>query len=119
MARKPKNTRVSTKPEASASAAESRTFVSSRITFHCRICGLEVAAGGHCPEHPDVIVDSILGPRSAPDLAEAVALARKLISLASEQTRQAQSNLDLAKVGLAEIEIELVTRGIPPVGGAS
>ena len=56
-------------------------------------------------------------PRAAVDLAESAALARRLIALAAEQTRQALINLDLAKTGLAELEVDLASRGI--VGGAS
>lgn len=51
-------------------------------------------------------------PRSAVEIAEGIALARRLISLACEQVRQSQINLDLAKVGLAELETELAVNGM-------
>jgi len=50
------------------------------------------------------------GQRTAPDHAKAVSLARQLITLAGDQMRQAQSNLELARVGLSELEIDLTTR---------
>lgn len=56
-------------------------------------------------------------PRSAVEIAEQVKLARRLISLAGEQARQALINVDLAKVGLADLEAELAVRGMASAGG--
>ena len=51
-------------------------------------------------------------PIAKADLLDRVALAMRLISLASEQTRQAQLNADLAKVGLAELIVDLEAVGV-------
>ncbi len=55
-------------------------------------------------------------PRSAVELAESVALARRLVSLGAEQLKRAEQNFALARVGLAELEAELSRRGMK--GGA-
>jgi hypothetical protein len=54
--------------------------------------------------------------RSAVELAESVKLVRQLILLADQQIDRAKTDLGIARVGLAELELELVTRGI---GGGS
>ena len=52
-----------------------------------------------------------------------VQLARRLVSIGAEQVRKAQTDFDLARVGLAELEADLAARGIAPSddgeGGAS
>lgn len=50
--------------------------------------------------------------RSAVELAESVKLVRQLILLADQQIERAKTDLGLARVGLAELELELVTLGI-------
>lgn len=59
-------------------------------------------------------------PLSWADIQHRIELTRRLVSLAASQHGQAKLNLDLAAVGLAELETELATRGIaaPTTGGA-
>jgi hypothetical protein len=59
----------------------------------------------------------IAEPRSAVELAESVKLVRQLIGLADQQITKARTDLGVARVGLAELEEELATRGIAN-GGA-
>jgi len=59
-------------------------------------------------------------PRAAVEIAESVKLVRQLIGIADAQIDKARLDLGLARVGLAELEQELVTLGIAPTnGGAS
>jgi len=54
----------------------------------------------------------IAEPRSAVEIAESVALIRALVTLADKRIDAAQVDLGVARVGLAELEQELATRGI-------
>lgn len=59
-------------------------------------------------------------PRSAVEISESIKLVRQLIGLADQQITKARTDLGLARVGLAELETELATRGISAdEGGAS
>lgn len=51
-------------------------------------------------------------PRSAVEIAEQVKLARRLLTLGAEQLKRAEQNFDLARVGLADLEAELSSRGM-------
>lgn len=51
-------------------------------------------------------------PRSAVEIAESIKLVRQLIQLADQQVTKACTDLGMARVGLAELETELVTRGM-------
>lgn len=55
---------------------------------------------------------SISEPRSAVEIAESLKLIRSLIGLADQQIDKIRVDLGLARVGLAELEQELATRGI-------
>lgn len=46
-------------------------------------------------------------PLTWADVAQRVELARRLVALSAEQSRQAQLNADLARLGLAELETDL------------
>ncbi len=54
-------------------------------------------------------------PRPAVEISESIKLVRLLISVADQQIEKARVDLGVARVGLAELEQELATRGI---GGA-
>lgn len=56
-------------------------------------------------------------PRSAVEISESIKLCRQLIGLADQQITKARNDLGLARVGLAELEQELATRGIAPTNG--
>lgn len=58
-------------------------------------------------------------PRSAVEISESIKLVRQLIGLADQQITKARTDLGVARVGLAELEAELASRGIEPEGGAS
>lgn len=51
------------------------------------------------------------------DVQHRIELSRRLVSLAAHQHGQAKLNLELAAVGLAELETELSARGIAKDGG--
>lgn len=55
---------------------------------------------------------SIPEPRSAVEIAESLKLIRSLIGLADSQIAKVRVDLGVARVGLAELEAELATRGI-------
>ena len=54
-------------------------------------------------------------PRSAVEIAESVKSCRDLIRVADVQIDKAKSELSIARLGLAEVELELTTRGIQSV----
>ena len=62
---------------------------------------------------------SISEPRSAVEIAESVSLIRALVTLADKQIERAQTDLGVARVGLAELEQELVARGMAPTNGGA
>lgn len=49
-------------------------------------------------------------PRSAVEIAESIKSCRKLIRVADAQIDKAESDLSIARLGLAEVELELTTR---------
>ena len=51
-------------------------------------------------------------PRSAVEIAESLKSCRDLIRVADVQIDKAQSDLSIARLGLAEVELELTTRGL-------
>jgi hypothetical protein len=51
-------------------------------------------------------------PRSAVEIAESIKSCRDLIRVADVQLEKARSDLSVARLGLAELELELTTRGI-------
>lgn len=51
-------------------------------------------------------------PIAKAELLERVALASRLLALASDRAHQAQVNVDLAKVGLAELLVDLEQLGV-------
>ena len=51
-------------------------------------------------------------PIAKAELLERVALAMRLLALASDRAHQAQLNVDLAKVGLAELLVDLEQLGV-------
>lgn len=51
-------------------------------------------------------------PRAAVEIAESIRNCRDLIRLADLQMDKARNDLGVARVGLAELEQELVSRGI-------
>ena len=51
-------------------------------------------------------------PRPAVEIAESIKLIRSLVGLADQQIEQLRVDLGVARVGLAELETELATRGI-------
>lgn len=51
-------------------------------------------------------------PRSAVEIAESIKSCRDLIRVADVQLEKARSDLGIARLGLAELELELTTRGI-------
>jgi hypothetical protein len=53
-------------------------------------------------------------PRSAVEIAESIKSCRDLIRVADVQLEKARSDLSIARLGLAELELELSTRGIRP-----
>ena len=55
-------------------------------------------------------------PLDAAEVQHRIELARRLVALAAEQTRQSLLNLDLARTGLAEIETDLAIRGLKTGG---
>jgi hypothetical protein len=59
-------------------------------------------------------------PRSAVEIAESIKSCRDLIRVADAQIDRAKSDLSIARLGLAEVELELTTRGLrssqPPPG---
>jgi hypothetical protein len=56
--------------------------------------------------------NSIHQPRSAVEIAESLKLIRSLVGLADNQIEKMRVDLGVARVGLAELETELATRGI-------
>jgi len=58
-------------------------------------------------------------PRSAVEIAEAIKNCRGLIRVADVQLEKARTDLSVARLGLAELEEELSTRGIAPVNGGN
>ena len=60
-------------------------------------------------------------PRSAVEIAESIRNCRDLIRLADTQIEKARTDLGVARLGLAELEEELASRGIatPGDGGPS
>ena len=55
---------------------------------------------------------TVAQPRTAVEIAESVKLVRALIAVADKQIDRAKTDLGVARVGLAELEQELATRGI-------
>ena len=53
-------------------------------------------------------------PRSAVEIAESIKSCRDLIRVADVQIDKAKSDLSIARLGLAELELELTTRGLRP-----
>ena len=53
-------------------------------------------------------------PRSAVEIAESIKSCRDLIRVADLQIDKAKSDLSIARLGLAEVELELTTRGLRP-----
>ncbi|HKY38431.1 MAG TPA: hypothetical protein VJN18_20955 [Polyangiaceae bacterium] len=53
-------------------------------------------------------------PRSAVEIAESIKSCRELIRVADAQIDKAKSDLSIARLGLAEVELELTTRGLRP-----
>ena len=53
-------------------------------------------------------------PRSAVEIAESIKSCRDLIRVADMQIDKAKSDLSIARLGLAEVELELTTRGLRP-----
>jgi hypothetical protein len=51
-------------------------------------------------------------PRSAVEIAESIQSCRDLIRVADSQIDQAKSDLSIARLGLADVELELTTRGL-------
>ena len=51
-------------------------------------------------------------PIAKAELLERVALAMRLLALAADRAHQAQLNVDLAKVGLAELLVDLENCGV-------
>jgi hypothetical protein len=51
-------------------------------------------------------------PRSAVEIAESIKSCRDLIRVADAQIDRAKSDLSIARLGLAEVELELTTRGL-------
>ncbi|MEI9951852.1 MAG: hypothetical protein WDO74_23435 [Pseudomonadota bacterium] len=51
-------------------------------------------------------------PIAKADLLDRVALAMRLLALASDRAHQAQLNVDLAKVGLAELIVDIEQQGV-------
>ena len=51
-------------------------------------------------------------PRSAGEIAESIKSCRDLIRVADVQLDKAKSDLSIARLGLAELELELTTRGL-------
>jgi hypothetical protein len=57
-------------------------------------------------------------PRSAVEIAESIKSCRDLIRVADLQLDKAKSDLSMARLGLAEVELELTTRGLRPTSEA-
>ena len=59
-------------------------------------------------------------PRSAVEIAESIKSCRDLIRVADVQLDKAKSDLSIARLGLAEVELELTSRGLrtTPPGSA-
>lgn len=55
---------------------------------------------------------NISQPRSALELAESIKLVRSLVGLADQQIEKLRVDLGVAIVGLAELEMELKSRGV-------
>lgn len=53
-------------------------------------------------------------PRTAVEIAESIKSCRELIRVADAQIDKAKSDLSIARLGLAEVELELTTRGLRP-----
>lgn len=51
-------------------------------------------------------------PRSAVEIAESIKSCRALIRVADGQIDKAKSDLSIARLGLAELELELTSRGL-------
>ena len=51
-------------------------------------------------------------PRTAVEIAESIKSCRDLIRVADAQIDRAKSDLSIARLGLAEVELELTTRGL-------
>jgi hypothetical protein len=58
-------------------------------------------------------------PRSAVEIAESIKSCRDLIRVADVQIDKAKSDLSIARLGLAEIELELTTRGLRTTDSSS
>lgn len=56
-------------------------------------------------------------PRSAVEIAESIKNCRDLIRVADVQLEKARTDLGVARLGLAELEQELSSRGITVVNG--
>lgn len=56
-------------------------------------------------------------PLTAENIRERLELARQLVALGTEQIRKAQGDLNVAKVGLYELEADLAARGVDLEGG--
>jgi len=51
-------------------------------------------------------------PRPAVEIAESIKLVRLLVNVADQQIEKLRVDLGVARVGLAELEQELATRGL-------
>ena len=51
-------------------------------------------------------------PRSAVEIAESIKSCRDLIQIADAQIDKAKADLSIARLGLAEVELELTSRGV-------
>lgn len=56
-------------------------------------------------------------PLTASDIRERLELARQLVAVGGEQLKRAQTDFDLARLGLQELEADLAVRGVG-AGGA-
>lgn len=57
--------------------------------------------------------------RSAVEIAESIKGCRDLIRVADAQIERARSDLSVARLGLAEVELELTGRGVRATSGGS
>jgi hypothetical protein len=51
-------------------------------------------------------------PRSAVEIAESIKSCRDLMRIADAQIDKAKADLSIARLGLAEVELELTSRGV-------
>jgi hypothetical protein len=58
-------------------------------------------------------------PRSAVEIAESIKSCRDLIRVADVQIDKAKSDLSVARLGLAEVELELTSRALRAPGSGS